>query len=94
MIEFKSPSVDDVALMKEFANVVDAALAHLAKPEVSNVAQIVASKLQEALMWFSHGVLNRQPEEESSVAEPELKIVSDSEKEAVVEVSDKAALAG
>ncbi len=57
-IEFKSPSEQDIEMMREFAAVVDGGLELLGKPEISHVAHVVASKLQEALMWFSHGVLN------------------------------------
>ena len=59
MIEFKSPSKEDVEVMKQFANVIDSALGLLNNENVSNVAQHVAIKLQESLMWFSHGVLNK-----------------------------------
>jgi hypothetical protein len=57
-ITFKTPKEADVAMMKEFANIIDQALTCLGKPSLGNVAQVCASKLQEALMWFSHGVMN------------------------------------
>lgn len=58
-IEFKTPSEADVALMKEFAQVIDAGMSVALKPEMSHVAHDILKKLQEALFWFSHGVLNK-----------------------------------
>lgn len=58
-IEFKTPSESDVAMMKEFANVIDSAMTIALKPEMSHVSHDILKKLQEALFWFSHGVLNK-----------------------------------
>ncbi len=58
-ISFKNPSKDEISIMQEFAKIIDSAYALLNKPQVSDVASIVASKLNEALMWYSHGILNK-----------------------------------
>lgn len=58
-IEFRTPSESDIALMKEFAQVVDAGMSIALKPEMAHVAHDILKKLQEALFWFSHGVLNK-----------------------------------
>jgi hypothetical protein len=58
-IEFRAPSEQDIALMKEFADIVDAGLTVLGKPEIAHVASVIASKLQEALFWYQHGILNK-----------------------------------
>jgi hypothetical protein len=58
-VEFKTPSETEATQMKEFASIVDSALTILHAPDLAHVSQIVAKKLQEALMWFSHGILNK-----------------------------------
>lgn len=75
MIEFRSPTEENVAAMKEFAAIVDSGLTILAREGMSHVAAVVASKLQEALMWFSHGVLNA-PESHAPAVEQESPVVA------------------
>ena len=58
-IEFKTPEESDVNTMKEFAGIIDTALTFVDKSTLSHVSHVIASKLQEALFWFSHGVLNK-----------------------------------
>lgn len=58
-IEFKTPTPEDVAKMRDFASIIDSALSKLNTPELAQVGHVTATKLQEALMWFSHGVLNK-----------------------------------
>lgn len=73
MIEFKVPSEKDVEDMKEFAGVIESGMKLIDSPAMSHVSHTVAKKLQEALMWFSHGVLNRAEEviaATESVVEP------------------------
>lgn len=71
-IEFKSPDESQATELKAFGEVIDAGIAILHSPDHQHVAQIVAKKLQEALMWFTHGVINRPgaqaAEEVASVA--------------------------
>ena len=70
-IEFKTPSEAEVSSMKEFASIIDSALTVLHAPDLAHVSQIVAKKLQEALMWFSHGILNK-PAVQAAVAAGEV----------------------
>lgn len=74
-IEFRSPTEDNIAMMKKFASVVDSGLEIIAKENMQHVAPVVASKLQEALMWFSHGVLNMPVYAEQKEQEQEAKPV-------------------
>ncbi len=58
-IEFKSPSEIEQAAMKKFGEIIDSAFQIIAVPEMQHVAQYVAKNLQEALFWFTHGILNK-----------------------------------
>ncbi len=73
MIEFKSPSEEDINKMRNFAQLVDAALVFLSNHTMSEALGFAGKKLQEALMWHNHAVLNLPAKEENiPIIEPEV----------------------
>ena len=58
MIEFKTPKPEQVEMMKEFAQAIEAAFIIIEKYEPNNIVGHVFNKMQEAMHWFQSGLLN------------------------------------
>jgi len=58
-VEFKAASDQDITVMKQFGDIISQAMTVAGDPNMTHVSGIVAQKLQEAMQWFSHGVLNK-----------------------------------
>lgn len=60
-IEFKTPPEKEIQTLQTFATFVDQAMTLLSStPSLAPIAHLVAMKLQEALHWFTHGIMNPQ----------------------------------
>lgn len=58
-VEFKQAEPEDIAVMKQFGDIISQGMALLGDKTTNNFSSIVAQKLQEAMQWFSHGILNK-----------------------------------
>jgi hypothetical protein len=58
-IEFRNPSEDESAMMQEFGVLVSQAVDLIIKHELGNFGGLIANKLQEAMLWHSHALLNK-----------------------------------
>lgn len=58
-IEFRNPSDEESAMMQEFGGLISQAVEMLVKHELGQFGGLVANKLQEAMLWHSHALLNK-----------------------------------
>lgn len=58
MVEFKTPSEQNMHDIKEFADVMSTAIELAGKTSVRPYAAKIVEKIHEAIMWHSHAVLN------------------------------------
>lgn len=60
-VQFKNPSDQEAALMREFGTLISNGVDMVMRHDIANIAGVVVQKLQEAMFWHSHGLLNKEP---------------------------------
>lgn len=68
-VEFRTPSETESDLMREFGVLVSNGVEMIMRHEVGNYGGVVVQKLQEAMFWHSHALLNKEPPKEGEVLE-------------------------